>query len=87
MLEQLGEDCNLSVADMSLTMLMLALSYSMGTQPSCLVNILLVAADGASCGFGKFPFFGEKALKWQWQFDFQLIYVGSGTHLPAQHNA
>ncbi|KAK9868357.1 hypothetical protein WJX84_007164 [Apatococcus fuscideae] len=38
--------------------------------------------NGASCGFGKFPFFGERALRWQWQFDFQLIYVGSGMICP-----
>ena len=38
----------------------------------------IVAAGGAACGFANFPTLGLKALKWGWNFDFQLIYVGAG---------
>lgn len=38
--------------------------------------------DG-SCGFGAFPTFGAKALKFTWQFDFELTYVGVGMLVSA----
>ncbi len=37
------------------------------------------SAEGTNCGgWGKFPTFGLKALKWTWQFDWSLTYMGVG---------
>lgn len=37
------------------------------------------SASGDACnGWDKFPTFGLKALKWTWQYDFSLTYIGVG---------
>ncbi len=37
------------------------------------------SASGANCnGWDKFPTFGLKALKWTWQYDWSLTYIGVG---------
>lgn len=36
-----------------------------------------------SCGFNTWPTFGMAALKYTWNFDFQLNYVGAGEGGPA----
>lgn len=33
-----------------------------------------------ACGFGVWPTFGFAALKYTWNFDFQMNYVGAGEH-------
>ena len=40
------------------------------------------AGPGCSGGFDHFPTFGLKALAWQWNFDFQLTYIGVGMICP-----
>ena len=38
-----------------------------------------VSAPGDNCsGWDKYPTFGLKALKWTWQYDWSLTYVGVG---------
>ena len=37
------------------------------------------SASGANCnGWDRFPTFGLKALKWTWQYDWSLTYIGVG---------
>lgn len=44
------------------------------------------SASGANCnGWDKFPTFGLKALKWTWQYDWSLTYIGVGAALCLLH--
>ena len=37
------------------------------------------SAPGEKCGgWDQFPTFGLKALKWKWQYDWSLTYIGVG---------
>ena len=50
------------------------------------------SATGEKCGgWDQFPTFGLKALKWKWQYDWSLTYIGVGKlhwlSLPAHNGA
>ncbi len=61
--------------------------------PTCIeFNMHFIAIDSeqychnyraGDCGFGSFPTFGTHALKYTWQFDFELTYVGVGMLVSA----
>lgn len=54
-----------------------------------LFNWFFSSTEGPNCsgGFGQFPSFGLQALKWHWNFDFGLIYIGVGMICPHIVNA
>ena len=46
-----------------------------------------VSAEGDNCsGWDRYPTFGLKALKWTWQYDWSMTYVGVGAlHALCRH--
>eukprot|EP00884_Botryococcus_braunii_P021600 jgi/Botrbrau1/8123/Bobra.0308s0016.1 len=54
-----------------------------------LFNWFFSSTQGPNCsgGFSQFPSFGLQALKWHWNFDFGLTYIGVGMICPHIVNA